>query len=82
MKPAGFLCNIDNLGRIVIPAPVRKTYELEKGDTIELITTDNGIMMKKYNPSCVFCGGMEDITSFKGKNVCEKCMKKLAALAE
>ncbi|MGN1113302.1 MAG: AbrB/MazE/SpoVT family DNA-binding domain-containing protein [Acutalibacteraceae bacterium] len=82
MKPAGFLCNIDNLGRIVIPAPVRKTYDLNKGDAVEIFTDENGIMMKKYNPSCIFCGGVENISSYKGKNICESCIKKLSNLVE
>ena len=82
MKPAGFLCNIDNLGRIVIPAPVRKTYDLNKGDAVKIFTDENGIMMKKYNPSCIFCGGVENISSYKGKNICENCIKKLSNLVD
>lgn len=82
MKPAGFLCNIDNLGRIVIPAPIRKTYDLNKGDAVEIFTDESGIMLKKYSPSCIFCGGMENILSYKGKIVCEDCAKKLFSLAE
>lgn len=82
MKPAGFLCNIDNLGRIVIPAPIRKTYDLNKGDAVEIFIDDNGIILKKYNPSCVFCGGMENTLSYKGKIVCEDCIKKISSIVE
>ena len=82
MKPAGFLCNIGNLGRIVIPAPVRKTYDLNKGDAVEIFTDENGIMMKKYNPSCIFCGSVENTSSFKGKIICESCIKKLSNLVD
>lgn len=46
MKPAGFLCNIDNLGRILIPAPIRKTFEINGGDTFEVFTDEDGIMLK------------------------------------
>lgn len=82
MKPAGFLCNIDNLGRIVIPAPIRKTYDLNKGDAVEIFTDENGIMLKKYSPTCVFCGGVDNVSTFKGKIVCEGCIKKLSALVD
>lgn len=82
MKPAGFLCNIDNLGRIVIPAPIRKTYDLNKGDAVEIFTDESGIMLKKYNPSCIFCGSMDRILSYKGKIVCEECAKKIFSLTE
>ncbi len=81
MKPAGFLCNIDSLGRIVIPAPVRKAYDLEKGDAIELFSDEDGIILKKYNPACIFCGGMDSISNFKGKVICESCIKKLSQIA-
>ena len=78
MKPAGCLCKIDTLGRIVIPANVRKKYELSSGDSIEIFTQEDGIVLKKYNPACIFCGGMEEITNFNGKVICKKCVKRLA----
>lgn len=61
MKPAGFLCNIDNLGRILIPAPIRKTFEINGGDTFEVFTDEDGIMLKKYSPVCIFCGSADNI---------------------
>lgn len=78
MKPAGFLCNIDNLGRIVIPAPLRKSYGLDKGCAIELFTDSEGIMMRKYNPSCIFCGSVDHITTYRGKIVCEDCRREIS----
>lgn len=77
MKPAGFLCNIDNLGRIVIPAPLRKSYDLEKGCAVELFTDSEGITMRKYNPSCIFCGSATNVTTFRGKIVCEDCLREM-----
>ena len=35
---------------------------------------------KKYKPSCVFCDATKDITVFKGKNICPKCLKELKEL--
>ncbi len=82
MKPAGCLCKVDNLGRIVIPANMRKKYELSSGSAIEIFTAEDGIMLKKYNPACIFCGNMENITSYKGKVVCEHCIRSLTELCE
>ena len=48
MKPAGFLCKIDKLGRIVVPKPLRTKYDLNIDDTIELFTDNDSIILKKY----------------------------------
>lgn len=77
MKPAGALCNVDNLGRIVIPKHLRQAYDLDKGTTIELFRDDNGIMLKKYRPSCIFCGNIEDVSEYKGVKVCKECIEEL-----
>ena len=77
MKPAGFLCKIDKLGRIVIPKPIRKKYDLNIEDTLELFTEPDSIVMKKYGMNCVFCGNDDNLVNFKGKTVCEDCLNEL-----
>ena len=77
MKPAGYLCKIDKLGRVVIPKPLRMMYDLHLDDTIELFTEPDAIVMKKYAMSCIFCENSEDLQIFKGKPVCGDCIKKL-----
>lgn len=77
MKPAGFICKIDKLGRVVIPKPLRTKYDLNIDDAIELFTEPDAIVMKKYAMSCIFCSGGENLIEFKGKTVCENCMKEL-----
>ena len=77
MKPAGFLCKIDKLGRIVIPKPLRTKYDLHTDDTIELFTEPDAIVIKKYAMSCIFCSGSENLRIIKGKPVCEDCLNTL-----
>ena len=38
---------IDNLGRIVVPIEMRKCYKMEINDEIELVPTEDGVLMKK-----------------------------------
>ena len=38
------------------------------------------IGLKKYEPACIFCGGMNGIVSYRGYNVCRDCQEKLAAM--
>ena len=50
MKPTGNVRRIDGLGRIVIPAKVRKDCQIEEGDTFEIfITESNAIVLKPYS---------------------------------
>ena len=80
MKPAGFLCKIDKLGRIVIPKPLRAKYDLHTDDTIELFTDPDAIIIKKYAMSCIFCGNSENLKTYQGKPVCEDCLNRLKEL--
>lgn len=80
MKPAGFLCKIDKLGRIVVPKPLRTKFDLNIDDTIELFTEGDAIVMKKYGMSCIFCGNGDDLHDFKGKPICKGCLDELEKL--
>ena len=80
MKPAGFLCKIDKLGRIVIPKPLRNEFDIDTGDTIELFTDSDAIIMKKYAMRCVFCSNSENVSELYGKPVCADCLEKLKKL--
>lgn len=77
MKPAGYLCKIDKLGRIVVPKPLRTKYDLNIDDTIELFTDDKSIILKKYRESCIFCGADDDLVPYQGKAVCKSCIATL-----
>ncbi len=80
MKPAGFLCKIDKLGRIVVPKPLRTKFDLKIDDTIELFTDDESIILKKYRESCIFCGSEEELVAFQGKTVCKHCAAELSKI--
>ncbi|MEE1056552.1 MAG: AbrB/MazE/SpoVT family DNA-binding domain-containing protein [Acutalibacteraceae bacterium] len=73
----GHICTVDNLGRIVIPSTMRKSYNIEKGEKIELLAMDEGILLRKYQPGCMFCGNISDITLFEGHIICRDCLKKM-----
>lgn len=48
MKATGIVRRIDDLGRIVIPKEIRNRYKLREGDPMEIYTTDEGIVLTKY----------------------------------
>lgn len=47
MTPIGIIRKVDNLGRIVIPKEIRKFYHINASDEIEIVTTPDGIILRK-----------------------------------
>ena len=79
MKSTGIVRKVDELGRIVLPIELRRTLDISERDPLEIYVDGSSIILKKYQPSCVFCDSVEDIVSYKGKNVCAKCVRELSA---
>ena len=42
----GTVRKLDHLGRIVIPIEIRKTLGIDPGDALEILATDEGILLK------------------------------------
>ena len=77
MKSTGIVRKVDELGRIVLPIELRNVLDIAPKDALEIYTNDNAIILRKYQPACIFCDEAEDIVSFRGKNVCRSCARKL-----
>ncbi|KIS22051.1 AbrB/MazE/SpoVT family DNA-binding domain-containing protein [Clostridium botulinum] len=77
MKSTGVVRKMDQLGRIVIPMELRRTLNIEEGDGLEIYTEGEQIILKKYEPCCIFCGEAKEVINFKGKNICKICLKEL-----
>ena len=48
MKSTGIVRRIDELGRIVIPKEIRRILHIREGDPIEIFTSEDAIVLKKY----------------------------------
>ena len=77
MKSTGI---VRKVGRIVLPIEMRRTLDIGEKDALEIYVEGSSVILKKYKPSCVFCDATKDITVFKGKNICPKCLKELKEL--
>lgn len=80
MKSTGIVRKVDELGRIVLPIELRRTLDIEEKDSLEIYVDGSSIVLRKYQPSCVFCDDATDVVNFKGKIVCQSCLKELAGL--
>jgi len=74
MKSTGIVRKVDELGRIVLPIELRRTLNIEIKDALEIYVDGEQIILKKYEPACVFCGDARNVENFKGKNICENCL--------
>ena len=81
MKATGIVRKVDELGRIVLPSELRKTMHVAVGDSFELFTNENTVVLKKYEPGCVLTGTMEDLVEYNGRKVSREAIKELAKLA-
>lgn len=77
MKAVGIVRKLDNLGRYVLPIETRRILNINIGDPLEIFVDGDSIILKKYEPSCIFCGEAKDIIKYKGKNICAACMTEL-----
>jgi len=77
MKSTGITRKVDELGRVVIPIELRRTLDIEEKDPLEIFVDGDRIILRKYEPACVFCGSAADVTNFKGKNVCQGCLNSM-----
>lgn len=80
MKSIGMVRKIDDLGRIVLPMELRRQFGVSPRDALEIYTDDDKIILKKYEPACIFCGDASGIVNFEGRNICPNCAKKIGAL--
>ena len=77
MKSTGIVRRVDELGRIVIPMELRRTLDIAIKDALEIYVEGEQIILKKYEPTCIFCGEGKNIENYKGKNICKKCMEEI-----
>jgi transcriptional pleiotropic regulator of transition state genes len=73
MKSTGIVRKVDELGRVVIPKELRTTLGIGEKDPLEIYVDGEKIMLKKYEPACVFCGDAGNAVPFKGKMICTNC---------
>lgn len=77
MKSTGIVRKVDELGRIVLPIELRRTLGIEEKDRIEIFVDGESIILRKYQPACIFCDNAKDIINYKGKNICPDCIRAI-----
>lgn len=78
MKSTGIIRKVDDLGRIVLPIELRRVLDISERDELEIYMENDRIILQKFEPACLFCGSSRSLISYRSKNVCQDCVRKLA----
>jgi transcriptional pleiotropic regulator of transition state genes len=82
MKATGIVRRVDELGRVVLPIELRKSMDIKERDAMEIFTEGDQIILKKYEPACIFSGNTEDLIEYNGRKISKNIIKELAVLAK
>lgn len=77
-RATGITRRIDDLGRIIVPKTVRESLRIEEGDLLEIYIVDGGVLFKKVEEPCTFCGELTG-ENLLGKYVCKTCKENIKA---
>lgn len=80
MKKTGIIRRLDKLGRVVLPIELRRGLDWNEHDRVEIFIEDERVILQKYEPNCLFCGGTKHLKEFRGKQVCARCVEKMSGL--
>ena len=80
MKSTGIIRRVDELGRVVIPIEIRNQFNIVEKDPSEIYVQGGSIVLKKFEPNCIFCGNNQDLLSYHDKLICTECANKIGAL--
>lgn len=81
MKSTGMIRPVDKNGRVVIPRELRKQFDIVSDvDSFEIFTEDDKIILKKYQPCCIFCNETDEVIKMQGHPVCLNCIDRLTAM--
>ena len=82
MKSTGIVRRMDELGRVVIPIEIRNQFNIAEKDPIEIYVDGSSIVLKKFEPNCIFCGNTKNLLTYNDKLICTNCSKKIGNLKQ
>ncbi len=70
---SGIRRKVDDLGRVVIPAGIRRSLGIREGDALEVSIQGDEVVLSKPAEQCVFCRSRRNLRTFRDKAVCVPC---------
>ena len=83
MRLTGMVRPVDKMGRVVIPKEIRRQLNVEnERDIFEIFMEGDTVILRKFNPNCVFCNALSNTLDFNGQTVCKSCIEKLYSIKD
>ena len=83
MKSTGIVRAVDKMGRVVIPKEIRAQLKVENDvDKFEIFMEGDAVVLKKFQPTCIFCDNLAEGVEYEGYVICNNCIEKLNKLKE
>lgn len=77
MKATGIVRKVDELGRVVLPIELRREFDINIRDPLEIEVDEDKIILFKHKAKCVFCGSTEDVRQKLEKTICQGCLSDI-----
>lgn len=74
----GVIRKIDDLGRLCLPIEFRRAQNIEPEEYLEILSTNEGILVRKVNEGCIICDSTVNLINTVGydKKICLDCVNK------
>ncbi|SFM01998.1 CHAD domain-containing protein [Salibacterium qingdaonense] len=70
---------LDEQGRLLIPAEVRRQFDWNQGDKIEIQSEQKGVLLQGEGAHCAVCESRESLVKIRGRFLCRSCMEDAGA---
>ena len=77
MKATGIVRKIDQLGRIVLPMEIRKIFEFNEHQELEIYVENGYIIIRKHSDKCFLCDGDKKLMTYDSKLICFDCISQM-----
>lgn len=72
---------VDDLGRVVIPAAIRRSLNIREGDALEVAVEGERVVLARPQDACVFCAREDQaLVRFRNRLLCAGCVAALRDL--
>ena len=70
---------VTKAGGVTLPKDIRSAAGILPGVAVDVVTTGDGVIIKKHVPACHICGNAERVASYLGFDLCENCLDEMTA---
>jgi transcriptional pleiotropic regulator of transition state genes len=62
---------------LTIPKDIRLAAGFTGGMAVDIEEAADGIVIRKHQPTCCYCGSIDNVRSIKGRDTCHKCAEEI-----